>query len=97
MDGKDKIGNKTTVKVEKNKLAPPFKSCSFNIIYGEGIDKLTEMVEIAHDYEVLKIYGKSITYDEVKHEGDAFMKLLADNPELVDEIKGKIIAKVNEH
>lgn len=97
MDGKDKIGNKTTVKVEKNKLAPPFKSCSFNIIYGEGIDKLSEMVEIAHEYEVLKIYGKSITYDEVKHEGEAFMKLLADNPELVDEIKGKIIAKINEH
>lgn len=97
MDGKDKIGNKTTVKVEKNKLAPPFKSCSFNIIYGEGIDQLSELVEIAHDYEVLKIYGKSITYEEVKHEGEAFMQLLRDNAELIDEIKGKIIAKVNEH
>ena len=97
MDGKDKIGNKTTVKVEKNKLAPPFKSCSFNILYGVGIDQLEELIDIGHEYEILKIYGKSITYEEVKHDGAEFMKLLQDNPELVSEIKGKIIAKINEH
>jgi recombination protein RecA len=91
MNGKDKIGNKTNVKVEKNKLAPPFKTCSFNIMYGEGIDKYSELIEIAHDFEVLKVYGKSITYSDVKHDAEAFIKMLKDQPELFEEIKTKVL------
>lgn len=89
-----KIGNKTTVKIEKNKLAPPFKSCSFNIMYGEGIDKISELIDIAHDLQVLKVYGKSITYNEVKHDSSEFIQMLKDQPELFEEIKVKILEAV---
>lgn len=94
-EGDVKTGNKTSIKVEKNKLGHPFKTCSFNIMYGEGIDKYSELVELAHDYEVLKIYGKSITYLETKHENTVFMQMLKDTPEMFEEIKTKILDKVN--
>lgn len=94
-EGDVKTGNKTSIKVEKNKLGHPFKTCSFNIMYGEGIDKYSELVELAHDYEVLKVYGKSITYLETKHENTVFMQMLKDTPEMFEEIKTKILEKVN--
>jgi len=92
-DNKDKLGNKTTVKVEKNKLAPPFKTCSFDIIYGKGIDLVSELIDLGHEYEVLKVYGKTITYDGTKHDGTEFKKLLSDNSKLQEEIRLKIIEK----
>ena len=94
-EGDVKTGNKTSIKVEKNKLGHPFKTCSFNIMYGEGIDKYSELIELAHDYEVLKVYGKSITYLETKHENTVFMQMLKDTPEMFEEIKTKILEKVN--
>jgi recombination protein RecA len=94
-EGDVKTGNKTSIKVEKNKLGHPFKTCSFNIMYGEGIDKYSELLELAHDYEVLKIYGKSITYLETKHENTVFLQMLKDTPEMFEEIKTKILEKVN--
>ena len=90
MEGNVKTGNKTTVKVEKNKLAPPFKSCSFNIIYSKGIDRISEIIDIAHDLEVVRVYGKSITYDGAKTELTTFKQTLEDTPELYEEIKNKI-------
>ena len=95
MEGKEKVGNKTTVKVEKNKLSLPFKSCSFNITYGEGIDTIQELIDLGHDYEVLKVYGKSITYDKVKYDGIVFKQMLKDNPEFALEIRNKIIQVSN--
>lgn len=95
MVGKDKIGNKTTVKVIKNKLAPPFKNCSFDIIYGKGINKIAEIVDIGHDCKVLKVFGKSITYNEVKYDGKVFEQMVEDNEELYNEIKGKIMESIN--
>jgi recombination protein RecA len=94
-EGDVKTGNKTSIKVEKNKLGHPFKTCSFNIMYGEGIDKYSELIELAHDYEVLKVYGKSITYLETKHETTVFLQMLKDTPEMFEEIKTKILDKVN--
>jgi len=94
-EGDVKTGNKTSIKVEKNKLGHPFKTCSFNIMYGEGIDKYSELIELAHDYEVLKVYGKSITYLETKHENTVFLQMLKDTPEMFEEIKTKILDKVN--
>lgn len=88
---KEKLGNKTTIKVEKNKLSMPFKTCSFDIIYGKGIDVIGELVDLGHEYDVLKVYGKSITYDGVKHDGVEFKQMLVDNPELTLEIRNKII------
>ena len=95
MSGDIKLGNKTTVKVEKNKLSSPFKSCSFDIIYGKGIDIVEEIVDIAHDYEVLKVYGKSITYKEIKYEVTTFKQILLDNPEFYEEVKSLILSKIS--
>ena len=86
-----KIGNKTTVKVMKNKYGPPFRSCSFDIMYGKGIDTIGEIVELGHEYGILKKFGKSITYDGVKHEGVNFKKMLEDNEEFYNEIRDKIL------
>jgi len=91
--GGEKLGNKTTIKVEKNKLSMPFKNCSFDIIYGKGIDTEQELIDLGHEYEVLKVYGKSTTYDGTKYDGVEFKQMLADNPELAMEIRNKIIEK----
>lgn len=90
-DGDDKIGNKTTVKVEKNKLAPPFKSCSFNIMYGKGIDRVGELIDLADDKEIVKVYGKSITYNETKYDAEEFKSMVSTDHELFKEIKQKIL------
>ena len=95
MDGDEKLGNKTSVKVEKNKLSAPFKTCSFDIIYGQGIDKIGELVELGHEYGVLKVFGKSTTYQDVKWDGVEFREHLTDTPELQEEIRIAILAKVN--
>ena len=93
MNGVDKIGNKTTIKVEKNKLAPPFKSCSFNIIYGKGIDKFQEIIDLGKSRDVLKLRAGIITYDNNKYNEEEFKLLLIDNPEFLKEISDKILNK----
>jgi len=90
-EGDFKMGNKTKVEVIKNKYGAPFRTCSFNIMYGKGIDTINELVDMAHDYEVLKKYGKTITYDGVKHEATDFKQMLADTPELMNEIRDKVL------
>ena len=93
MEGDVKMGNLTKVKVIKNKLSAPFKECEFNILYGIGIDKFSELINLGHEYEILKIYGKSITYNEIKHDKDEFQQMLIDTPELFQEIETKIREK----
>lgn len=98
MDGDIKLGNKTTVKVIKNKLGCPFKQCSFNIIYGHGIDREQEIIDIAGDYldeDVYKKYGNSVTYMGTKQKIEDFKQLLTDTPELYEELKQKILKTVN--
>ena len=92
-EGDTKIGNKTTVRVEKNKLGSPFKSCSFNIIYGKGIDVINELVDIADNEEIIRVYGKSITYNDVKYDGEEFRTMLETDSSLFKEIKQKILEK----
>lgn len=94
MDGKDKIGNKTTIKVEKNKLGAPFKSCSFNIIYSKGIDKINEIIDIATEFEIIKKWGKTLTYNDVKYEYDDFVDTLEGSDEFYNEIYNKILNKL---
>ena len=89
--GDVKMGNKTSINVIKNKYGPPFRSCSFDIMYGKGIDTIGEIVELGHEYGILKKFGKSITYDGVKHEGVNFKKMLEDNEEFYNEIRDKIL------
>ena len=92
-EGDTKIGNKTTVRVEKNKLGSPFKSCSFNIIYGKGIDIINELIDLADEKEIIRVYGKSITYNDTKYDGEEFRTMLETDSSLFKEIKQKVLEK----
>jgi len=88
----DVQGNKTRVKVVKNKVAPPFKTAEFDIMYGEGISKIGEILDLGVAYEIVKKSGSWFSYGDTKlgQGRDAVKSLLLDNPELSDELEGKI-------
>jgi len=85
-------GNKTRVKVVKNKVAPPFKTAEFDIMYGEGISKVGEILDIAVDNEIIKKSGSWFSYEDTKlgQGRDAVKALIKDNPELMDELEAKV-------
>ena len=85
-------GNKTRVKVVKNKVAPPFKQTEFDIMYGEGISKVGEIIDLGVEYEIIKKSGSWFSYGDTKlgQGRDAVKSLLLDNPELFDELDKKI-------
>jgi recombination protein RecA len=91
-DGDNVIGNRTKVKVVKNKVAPPFKTAEFDIMYGEGVSKTGEILDLAVEFEVIKKSGSWFSYGETKlgQGRDAVKSLIKDNPELADELEGKI-------
>ena len=91
-DGENVVGNRTKVKVVKNKVAPPFRLAEFDIMYGEGISKVGEIVDLGVDKGIVKKAGSWFSYGETKlgQGRDAVKQLLIDNPELSDEIEGKI-------
>ncbi|MFT6839198.1 MAG: recombination protein RecA, partial [Sediminicola sp.] len=88
----DVQGNKTRVKVVKNKVAPPFRTTEFDIMYGEGISKVGEIVDLGVEYEIIKKSGSWFSYGDTKlgQGRDAVKNLLLDNPELLEELEGKI-------
>ena len=90
MNGKEKVGNLTKVKVIKNKVSPPFTACEFDILYGEGIDQIGELIAMGKELEVLKMRAGIVTYNEVKYPYDEFVDLMKNNPEFADEINNKI-------
>lgn len=85
-------GNKTRVKVVKNKVAPPFKMAEFDIMYGEGISKVGEILDIAVENEIVKKSGSWFSYEDTKlgQGRDAVKALIKDNPELMDELEAKV-------
>ncbi|MGY5845908.1 recombinase RecA [Salegentibacter sp. HM20] len=85
-------GNKTRVKVVKNKVAPPFKTAEFDIMYGEGVSKIGEIIDIGVDYEIVKKSGSWFSYEDTKlgQGRDAVKTLLRDNPDLMEELEEKI-------
>jgi len=91
------MGNKTRVKVVKNKVAPPFKVCEFDIMYGEGISKVGEILDIGTQAGIVDKSGSWFSYGDTKlgQGRDAVKNLLKDNPELCDELEGKISETLN--
>jgi recombination protein RecA len=91
-DGDSVNGNRTKVKVVKNKVAPPFRLAEFDIMYGEGISKVGEIVDIGVDKNVIKKSGSWFSYNDTKlgQGRDAVKQLLLDNPELAEELEGRI-------
>ena len=91
-EGEEIIGNRTRVKIVKNKLAPPFKKADFDILYGEGISQLGEIVDLGVDFDIIKKSGSWFSYGDTKlgQGRDAVKQILKDNPELYDELKAKV-------
>ena len=93
-DGEDAIGNQVRVKVVKNKVAPPFRKAEFDIMFGEGISRVGEIVDLGVAYGVIKKSGSFFSYNETKlaQGRDRTKAIIADNPELAEELEAKIAA-----
>ena len=91
-DGETQLGNLTRVKVVKNKVAPPFRKCEFDIMYGQGISKLGEILDFAIEYDIIQKSGSWLSYDGAKiaQGRDRGIAMLKDNPELAEEIEAKV-------
>lgn len=91
---KEKLGNKTTIKIEKTKFGSPFKENYFNIIYKEGIDKYSELMDLADEHGVIKIWGKQVTElfeDNLKYTKEEFIQALKEQPDYFNNIKNKVL------
>ncbi len=97
-DTDDVTGNRVRVKVVKNKVAPPFRKAEFDIIYGEGISKIGEIIDLGVEHGIIKKSGSWFSYGETKlgQGRDTVKRLLKDNPDLVEELETKIFEKLNE-
>jgi recombination protein RecA len=97
-DGEEAIGNRVKVKVVKNKVAPPFRSAEFDIIFGEGISKTGEILDMGVELGIVQKSGSWFSYnsDKLGQGRDAVKQLLTDNPELANEIETKIREKIKE-
>jgi len=97
-DGEEAIGNRVKVKVVKNKVAPPFRSAEFDIIFGEGISKTGEIIDMGVEMNIIQKSGSWYSYnsDKLGQGRDAVRQLLIDNPELAGEIETKIREKIKE-
>ena len=92
-EGDEVMGNRTKVKIVKNKLAPPFRRAEFDIMYGRGISRTGELIDLGVDHAIIKKSGSWFSYEDTKigQGRDAVRLLLADNPELAEQIEAKII------
>lgn len=98
-EGENAVGNKVKVKVVKNKVAPPFKTVEFDIMYGEGISKLGTILDLAADYGIIKKAGSWYSYESEKigqgrEKAKAFLK---ENPKILEEVEKKLYAKLDEN
>ena len=97
-DGDQVIGNMTRVKVVKNKVAPPFRKAEFEIMFGEGISKVGEILDLGVEYGIIQKSGSWFSYNgsRLAQGRDASKALLRDNPELCDELEAQIMEKLND-
>jgi recombination protein RecA len=95
-EGNDITGNRVKVKIAKNKVAPPFKIAEFDISYGEGISKAGEILDLGSELGIIQKSGSWFSYqgDKLGQGRDAVKSLLIDNPELLEQIEGKILEKM---
>lgn len=95
-DGDEAIGNQTRVKVVKNKVAPPFRKAEFDIMFGEGISKTGEILDMGVEYGIIKKSGSWFSYEDTKlaQGRDASKLVIKDNPELAAELEAKIVAAI---
>jgi recombination protein RecA len=96
-DGDEVNGNHTRVKIVKNKVAPPFRKAEFDIMYGEGISKTGEIIDLGVEYNIIKKSGSWFSYGDTKlgQGREAVKNLINDNPELAEELENKIIDAIN--
>lgn len=92
------MGNKTRVKVVKNKVAPPFRTAEFDIMYGTGVSKVGEILDLAVEHDIVKKSGSWFSYEDTKlgQGRDAVKSLISDNPDLMDELEQKVRQIINE-
>jgi len=92
------VGNRTRVKVVKNKVAPPFRQAEFDIYYGEGISKIGEIIDLGVEFDIINKSGSWYSYGETKlgQGKDAVKEILSDNPELMEELESKIVEQLKE-
>jgi len=95
-DGDEVVGNQTRVKVVKNKVAPPFRKCEFDIMFGEGISRSGEIVDMGVEYDIIHKSGSWFSYNDTRlaQGRDACKQVIRDNPELAAEIEGKIMEAI---
>jgi len=95
-EGEEIMGNRVKVKVVKNKLAPPFRKAEFDILYGEGISRIGEIIDLGVEQEIIKKAGSWFSYGDTKlgQGRDAVKSLMTDNPELAEEVEKKIKEKL---
>ena len=94
-DGDVNYGNITKVKAIKNKMSSPYKLHAFDIVYGLGIDKVGEIMELLNELELGRKYGKTFTFKDIKYDLEEFKQMIVDNEEFQKEIKEAIINKIN--
>ena len=95
-DGDVQYGNLTKLKAVKNKMCPPYRKSDFEIVYGQGIDKIKEIMNLGNEFEVLKKWGKTITFRDTKYELEEFTAMLNDNEDFFNDIKDNIVLKIKE-
>ncbi len=95
-DGEEVIGNQTRVKVVKNKVAPPFRRAEFDIMFGEGISRSGEIIDLGVEMNIVKKSGSWYSYNDTKlgQGRDAAKQVIADNPELAEELSARIFAEL---
>lgn len=97
-DGEEATGSRTRVKIVKNKVAPPFRKAEFDILFGEGISKIGEIIDLGVEYDIIKKSGSWFSYADTKigQGREAVKNMLADNPELAQEIEDKVRAALEQ-